>query len=187
MKLLRTGRAYQHMRLVRNRLVIMSKGLGNLDATAYVHSTSHAATDLCAGPYVFIGPYCEIPPRVVIGKYTMLASNVSFVGDDHNSSRPGVPMQFAGRPQQSETRIGDDVWLGRGVVVMRGVNIGNGAIVGAGAIVTKDVPPYELWAGVPAHRIRDRFLDGAARTVHEDMLSGPLCAPIFAPPLQGRI
>lgn len=40
-----------------------------------------------------------------------------------------------------------------------GVTIGDGAVIGAGSIVTKDVGPYEIWAGNPAKLIRKRFDD----------------------------
>ncbi len=49
--------------------------------------------------------------------------------------------------------IGDNVFLGQRVVVLGGVNIGDGATVGAHAVVTKDVPPGEVVAGVPAKQI----------------------------------
>jgi acetyltransferase-like isoleucine patch superfamily enzyme len=55
--------------------------------------------------------------------------------------------------------IGNDVYLGDGIVVMPGVQIGNGAVVAANAVVTKDVEPYTIVGGVPARKIRDRFPD----------------------------
>lgn len=36
------------------------------------------------------------------------------------------------------------------------VTIGKGAIIGAGSVVTKDIPPYQVWAGNPARYIKDR-------------------------------
>lgn len=39
------------------------------------------------------------------------------------------------------------------------MTIGDGAVIGAGSIVTKDVGPYEIWAGNPARFIRKRFDD----------------------------
>jgi acetyltransferase-like isoleucine patch superfamily enzyme len=43
-------------------------------------------------------------------------------------------------------------------LVLKGVTIGNGAIVAAGAAVTKSIPEYEIWAGVPARKIGKRKL-----------------------------
>lgn len=180
MALSRSSALYLALRSGRNRLNIMRKRLRHVHSTAYVHASAHVARDLVAGPYVFIGRNCDIAPRVTIGRYTLLASNVAIVGDDHHWDRPGVPIQFTGRPPQRSTTIGADVWLGHGVIVMRGVTIGEGAMIGAGAVVTKDVPPYEIWAGVPAVGIRERFADPADRRRHEEALAGRLLGPTFA-------
>lgn len=53
--------------------------------------------------------------------------------------------------------IGNDVWLGRNVLITNGANIGNGVIAAAGAVITKDVPDYAVVAGVPARIIRYRY------------------------------
>lgn len=55
--------------------------------------------------------------------------------------------------------IGNDVYLGDGVIVMPGVTIGHGSVVAANAVVTKDVEPYTIVGGIPAKPIRDRFPD----------------------------
>lgn len=47
-------------------------------------------------------------------------------------------------------RLGDDVWIGAGAVLLRGARIGNGAIVGAGAVVDFEVPAGAVVAGNPA-------------------------------------
>lgn len=57
------------------------------------------------------------------------------------------------------TRIGNDVWIGNRVMIKAGVNIADGAVIGMGSIVTKDIGPYEIWAGNPARFIRKRFDD----------------------------
>ncbi len=54
-------------------------------------------------------------------------------------------------------RIGNDVWLGSGAMIMDGVSVGDGAIVAANAVVTRDVPPYAIVGGVPAKVIKYRF------------------------------
>ena len=57
----------------------------------------------------------------------------------------------------NETIIGNDVWIGHGVLIKQGVKIGDGSIIGMGAVVTKDVEPYSIVGGVPAHLIKYRF------------------------------
>ena len=66
------------------------------------------------------------------------------------------------------TSIGNDVWIGNRVMIKAGVKIADGAVVGMGSIVTKDIGPYEIWAGNPAKLIRKRFDDGTI-TILEDM------------------
>jgi len=48
------------------------------------------------------------------------------------------------------------VWIGTGCKILYGVHLGRGCIVGAGAVVNKSIPPYEIWAGVPAKKIGER-------------------------------
>jgi maltose O-acetyltransferase len=50
--------------------------------------------------------------------------------------------------------VGDNVWLGGGVIVLPGVSIGANTVVGAGAVVTRDLPPNVLAVGVPARSVR---------------------------------
>jgi maltose O-acetyltransferase len=51
-------------------------------------------------------------------------------------------------------RIGHDVWIGGGAIVLPGVLIGDAVVVGAGSVVTRDVPPRSIVAGNPARVIR---------------------------------
>ncbi len=50
--------------------------------------------------------------------------------------------------------IGDNVWLGYGVIVMKGVTIGENSIVGAGSVVVKDIPANCIAAGNPCGVIK---------------------------------
>lgn len=50
--------------------------------------------------------------------------------------------------------IGDNVWLGGGVIVCPGVTIGDNSVIGAGAVVTKDVPANVVAVGNPARVVR---------------------------------
>jgi maltose O-acetyltransferase len=50
--------------------------------------------------------------------------------------------------------IGDNVWLGGGVIVCPGVTIGENSVIGAGSVVTRDVPPRVFAAGNPCRVIK---------------------------------
>ena len=51
-------------------------------------------------------------------------------------------------------KIGNRVWIGTRVIILSGVTIGDGAVIGA--VVTKNIPTYTVWGGVPAKYIKDR-------------------------------
>lgn len=54
-------------------------------------------------------------------------------------------------------RIKSNVWFGTNAILLKGVHIGSGSIIGADAVVRKDVPPNQIWGGVPARYIKDRI------------------------------
>lgn len=56
-----------------------------------------------------------------------------------------------------KTKIGNDVWIGRNVIILNGASIGNGAVIGAGSVVTKDIPDYAVAVGNPVRVIKYRF------------------------------
>lgn len=74
-----------------------------------------------------------------------------------------MPWYFPGvQPQGKVAKlrritVGNDVWLGKNVIITNGSDIGNGVIAAAGAVITKNVPDYAVVAGVPARIIRYRY------------------------------
>lgn len=152
-----------------------------------VHSTCRVvfpntiSKDFELGAYSLVSRGAYISGKVKAGKYVMIAPDVTIAGSDHIFDQPGVPMYFAGRPRLPETIIGDDVWIGARVCIVAGVNIGRGSIIAMGSVVTKDVPAYSIYGGVPATIIRRRFNDKEA-LLHDTMLdqaakrSGKFCS-----------
>ncbi len=106
---------------------------------------------------VFIGKGCEfnIRKHIEIGSDSLIASGCKFIDHDHEMSVGEGPMRGLSCPEAAIV-LEEDVWLGVNVVVLKGVTIGRGAVVGAGAVVTKPIPPYEIWAGIPARKIGER-------------------------------
>jgi acetyltransferase-like isoleucine patch superfamily enzyme len=57
---------------------------------------------------------------------------------------------------QGPVTVGECAYFGQGSLVREMVLIGAGAVIGMGSVVLRDVPPGEVWAGVPARSIRHR-------------------------------
>lgn len=91
-----------------------------------------------------------------IGRDVMMGPECVILTRNHAHFRTDVPMIRQGYEDYRPVTIGDDVWIGRRVIILPGVSIGDGAIVSAGAVVTKDVEPYTVVGGVPAKKIKDR-------------------------------
>ena len=87
---------------------------------------------------------------IEIGDATQIGSMVQILTPDHPRDPALRRRGFeSGRP----VRIGSNVWIGSGAIVLPGVNIGDDAIVGAGSVVTRDVPAGATVAGNPARLI----------------------------------
>jgi len=94
--------------------------------------------------------------NIVIGSNCLISQFCTLVGSNHNIARNRSIMEQGPDKSRLGVVLEDDVWLGAGVTVMPGVAVGKGAVIGANAVVTKDVPDYEIRAGVPAIKIGER-------------------------------
>jgi maltose O-acetyltransferase len=89
--------------------------------------------------------------RVSIGDDVQIGPNVQLLTATH-PLEPG-PRRDKWESAQPIT-IGDNVWLGGGVIVCPGVTIGENTVVGAGSVVTRDLPANVLAVGAPARVVR---------------------------------
>ncbi len=106
-----------------------------------------------------VGIDCEIYGPVSIGENVMMGPEVVIYTSGHKHDKTDVPMNEQGTSEFRPVSIGNDVWLGRRVMIMPGVKIGDGCIIGAGAVVTKNIPDYSIAAGVPAKVVKSRLDD----------------------------
>lgn len=122
------------------------------------------------GSFSGIGPGCDVVQNHAMNYITV--HPFIFSGGDNDlvslfkyDERKEADWYFPGvRPKGkiekcSRIKIGNDVWLGKNVIITNGANIGNGVIVGAGAVITKDIPDYAVAVGVPARIIRYRYTE----------------------------
>ncbi|MFE2861286.1 acyltransferase [Sphingobacterium multivorum] len=113
--------------------------------------------DIEIGDNSGLGINCVVPGDIIIGKDVMMGPNVYiFGGSTHVFQNRDVPMRLQGRVKCNRVIIGDDVWIGRQVIINHGKTISTGSIVAAGSVVTKDFPEYSIIGGNPASLIRKR-------------------------------
>lgn len=111
--------------------------------------------NITLGAGVFLNFNCVILDvvEVTIGRDTQIAPGVQILTADHprdpEARRSGLEF---GRP----VRIGQNVWIGAGALILPGVTIGDDALIGAGSVVTRDVPAGATVVGNPARPIPPR-------------------------------
>jgi maltose O-acetyltransferase len=88
---------------------------------------------------------------VTIGDDVQIGPNVQLLTATH-------PVEPGPRRDKWEAAepivVGDNAWLGGGVIVCPGVTIGADTVVGAGSVVVRDLPPGVLAVGAPARVVR---------------------------------
>lgn len=127
-----------------------------------------------------IGEGCYIEPPlhanwggrfVHFGSYIYANFNLTLVDDTHiyvgdnTMFGPNVTVASAGHPILPElreqayqynvpVRIGRNVWIGAGTVIVPGITIGDNAVIGAGSVVVKDIPANVVAVGNPCRVLR---------------------------------
>lgn len=109
------------------------------------------------GERAFIGQctHLSVMQPLTIGRNTIIGANCYLLTNQHRFQSREIPIRDQGYDCAPLT-IGEEVWIGANCVIMPGIVIGKGAIIGAGSVVNKNVGAYEIWAGLPAKKIKDR-------------------------------
>ncbi|WP_165864118.1 glycosyltransferase [Capsulimonas corticalis] len=127
------------------------------DVSLWISDDDGARARLTLGNDVYVGrnTFLGVYQPISIGADTMIGAYSYIISASHRFDRRDTPIReqgYSGAPIVIE----EDVWIGTHVTILPGVTIGRGAIVGAGSMVNKDIPPYEIWGGVPARFIKER-------------------------------
>ena len=123
-----------------NGKFILLYGEGEIYAGRESYIGEFSSLQAAEGYSVNIGHSCQISHNVRV--YTQSASA------DSDFSLDEQPQKYG------NVTFGDCCWVGANVFINPGVAIGENSVVGANSVVTKDVPPFEIWGGVPAKFLR---------------------------------
>ncbi|ADG73232.1 galactoside O-acetyltransferase [Cellulomonas flavigena DSM 20109] len=147
---------------------LRAEAAGEPDARAHLVAL---LGELGEGAYVKPPLFVDYGENIRIGARTFVNSNLTAldvaaitIGEDCQIG-PNVQLLTPTHPVDPEPRrdkleaaepitLGDNVWLGGGVIVCPGVTIGDNTVVGAGAVVTKDLPADVVAVGNPARVVR---------------------------------
>lgn len=121
-------------------------------STIHIGARFFNPSNISIGNGTIVGDHAFLDGRapLKIGSHTDIASQVLIYNAEHDINSPDF------EPSIEPVEIGDYVFIGPRVTILPGTKIGNGAIIAAGAVVTKDIPSFEIWGGVPAKKIGNR-------------------------------
>lgn len=147
-----------------DRVIIYQANGGSVELGDHVKLYADIILETGEGGQLTIGADTHIQPRcqlmsykgpLQIGSRAEIAPNCAFYPYDHGFA-PGEKIRNQPLRTKGGIIIGDDVWLGVGVIVLDGTRIGAGAVIGAGSVVTKDIPENAIAFGVPARIVKMR-------------------------------
>ncbi|MEM5788460.1 MAG: acyltransferase [Syntrophobacteraceae bacterium] len=99
------------------------------------------------------GCFGSEPYLVSIGRHVTITSGVNFITHDGGTWVLRKSPEFRDVISYGRITVHDNCFIGLGATILPGVSIGPDSIVAAGAVVAGDIPPGEVWGGVPARRI----------------------------------
>ncbi|QEK13194.1 acyltransferase [Crassaminicella thermophila] len=124
---------------------------------------SFSYDNIIIGNKVYIGPnaiFRSTHSNIIIMDNVMFGPNVVILGGDHRTDIIGefmIDVKEKNENTDKDVIIENDVWIGANVTILKGVRIGEGSIIGAASVVTKDVPPFSVYTGVPSKKVRQRW------------------------------
>jgi len=152
--------------VIDDNVVLDAKGEKNyglrLDGNVYIGRNTILSCkegSISIGEYSNISANCSLlsETEIILGRYCFLAGHCYLVaGGNHSFDDVSRPIMFQPSLSKGGIRLGDDVWLGAGVIVLDGASVGQGTVVGAGGVVTGSLPEYVVAVSSRRQVITDR-------------------------------
>lgn len=159
---------------------LLSKFIKKARLRSFRNCNINKTSKVCSGTLLYnvtMGKYSDIGYdcciiNTEIGSFCSLGANIRIGGASHsidwvstspvfNMNKDHLKKKFSKHAflNSGANIIGNDVWIADNVLIKAGVVVGDGAVIAMGSVVTKNIPPFEIWAGNPAKLIRKRFSD----------------------------
>lgn len=141
---------------VDKRNAIMKEMMGDVGKDCYIEPPFHANwggkhVHFGDGVYANFGLTCVDDTYIYVGSHTLFGPNVVLATAGH----PMLPeLRKHGIQYNMPIHIGENCWLGAGVIVVPGVTIGDNVVIGASSVVTKDIPSNSVAMGTPCRVVR---------------------------------
>ena len=138
------------------RNAIMKEMMGDVGKDCYIEPPFHANwggkhVHFGDGVYANFGLTCVDDTHIYVGIHTLFGPNVVLATAGH----PMMPeLRKHGIQYNMPIHIGENCWLGAGVIVVPGVTIGDNVVIGASSVVTKDIPSNSVAMGTPCRVVR---------------------------------
>jgi len=128
-------------------IILRIAGIKVKDAFVRTPLYVNYARNISIGSGVFVnhGVHMEGNAPITIGDKCQIGPFCKFENTNH----------IADSEEYIEIKLGNNVWIGAGCIILPGTSIDDDAIIGAGAVVKGKISGGGLWAGVPARKIRD--------------------------------
>ena len=145
-------------------VVFRHDGGGRVELGDRVHLYGESTLQTGQGGSIRIGCDTHIQPRcqfsafkasIEIGDNVQIAPGCAFYPYDHRMAA-GELIMHQPLTTRGDIRVGNDAWLGFGVIVLSGVRIGEGAVIGAGSVVSRTIPDGAIAVGAPARVVKRR-------------------------------
>lgn len=138
------------------RNAIMKEMMGDVGKDCYIEPPFHANwggkhVHFGDGVYANFGLTCVDDTHIYVGSHTLFGPNVVLATAGH----PMMPeLRKHGIQYNMPIHIGENCWLGAGVIVVPGVTIGDNVVIGASSVVSKDIPSNSVAMGTPCRVVR---------------------------------
>lgn len=147
-----TGRPANYV----SRLRIVSElGLPEERYATIIHPSASVSSSSSVGPGTVLLAGTVLTAAVRVGSHVTVMPHVTMTHDDVIEDFATLTSRVA---LGGGVRIGRCAYIGAGALIGEQRTVGEFALVGMGAVVRSDVPPREVWTGIPARRLRETRL-----------------------------